>query len=391
MIMSRFDEVIERRGTHCAKWDLMETTYGISPDEGLAMWIADMDFRPPEAATTALRAIVEHGMYGYYGDEASNHAAICWWMRERHGWTVDPDWILTTHGLVNGAALCIDAFSAPGDGVVLFTPVYHAFERILIHAGRSIVSCPLVVKNGRYTFDLAAYEPLLRGTEKMAVLCSPQNPGGCVWSKEELRSLADFCRRHDLVLIADEIHHDLVFPPHRHTPTALAVPEILDRLIVLTAASKTFNLAGMHTGNLIVPDDRLRRMVTQRMAALGISPNSFGMHMAEAVYSPAGAAWLDELLPYLDRNRRIFDTAINALDGIHSMPLEATYLAWVDFRGTRYGAQEIADRVFGQARIAANLGTTFGSGGEGFLRFNFATPRARVEDAVDRLAAAFQT
>jgi len=387
--MSRFDDVIDRRGTHSAKWDTMEAIYGVPATDGIAMWIADMDFRPPDAATEALRAMANHGVYGYYGDEASNRDAICWWMQERHGWMVDPDWIFTAHGLVNGAALCIDTFSSPGDGAVLFTPVYHAFARILHAADRAITSCPLVLRNGTYTFDLATCDALLNGTETLAILCSPQNPGGRVWSADELRGVADFCRCHDLLLVSDEIHHDLVYPPHRHIPMPVAAPGIEDRLIVLTAASKTFNLAGMHTGKLIIADSLLSGRIQRRMQALGILPNSFGMVMAEAVYSPAGAAWLDELLPYLDQNRRILDAGLATLPGVASMPLEASYLSWVDFRGTGLDDKEIEQRVFREARIAANLGTTFGTGGEGFLRFNFATPRSRVEEAIDRLQVAF--
>ncbi len=387
--MSRFDEVIDRRGTHCAKWDMMETTYGVPATDGIAMWIADMDFRPPAAATEALEAMIRHGVYGYYGDEASNRDAICWWMQERHGWTVDPDWILTAHGLVNGVAVCIDALTAPGDGVVLLTPVYHAFARLLQDAGRRTVSCPLAVQNGAYTFDFTAWDAQLDGTETLAILCSPQNPGGRVWSADELRGVADFCRRHDLILAADEIHHDLVYPPHRHIPMPLAAPEIEDRLIVLTAASKTFNLAGMHTGNLIVADSHLRQRLQRRMRALGISPNSFGMVMAEAVYAPAGAAWLDELLPYLDRNRRLLDAGLATLPGVVSMPLEATYLAWIDFRGTGLDDADIHHRMASEARIAANHGITFGPGGEGFLRLNFATPRPRIEEAIRRLQVTF--
>ncbi|WP_370159911.1 MalY/PatB family protein [Salipiger bermudensis] len=386
---SPFDEVIDRVGTHSAKWDKMEDIYGVSPEDGLTMWVADMDFRPPACVQEALQGMLDHGVYGYFGDESDYLAAIRWWMAERHGWAVEDNWITTTHGLVNGAALCIDAYTAPGDGVVLFTPVYHAFHRVIKAAGREVVECPLVLTDGRYEMDFAAYDAQMTGREKLLLLCSPHNPGGRVWSREELQQVADFAKRHDLVLVSDEIHHDLVMPGQTHVPMALVDDSILDRLVMMTATTKTFNIAGSHTGNVIIPDQALRKRFSQRLAALGLSPNSFGLVMATAAYSPEGAAWVDELCAYLDGNRKIFDAAVAEIPGLLSMPLEATYLAWVDFSGTGMAAAEFTARVEREARIAANHGPAFGTGGESWLRFNLATPRARVEEACERLKAAF--
>jgi cysteine-S-conjugate beta-lyase len=384
-----FDEIIDRRGTHCVKWDMMEALYGVSPDEGLSMWVADMDFRPPECVQTALRGMIAHGIYGYFGDDHAYKTAIRWWMETRHGWTVEPEWIFTTHGLVNGTALCVDTWTKPGDGVVLFTPVYHAFARVIRAAGREVVECEMPVVDGRYMLDFDAWDARMTGRERMVILCSPHNPGGRVWTEAELRGVADFARRHDLILVSDEIHHDLVFPGQRHTPMTLAAPEIADRLVMMTATTKTFNIAGSHVGNVIIPDAGLRAAFAGRMAALGISPNSFGLFMATAAYSPDGAAWVDGLMAYLEGNRQIFDSGVNAIPGLRSMPLEATYLSWVDFAGTGMTREEFTSRVERDARIVVNHGPTFGTGGESFLRFNIATPRARVEEAVARLRAAF--
>lgn len=384
-----FDTPITRTGTHCSKWDNMQSLYGLSPDEGLAMWVADMEFRPPQVVQQALEKMLAHGVYGYFGDDRAYLDAICWWMKTRHNWDVEPEWIFSTHGLVNGAALCIDAFTKPGDGIVLMTPVYHAFARIIKAAGRQVVECPLVVSEGLAQLDIPAWETMLTGKEKMMILCSPHNPGGRVWTVEELRAIADFCRRHDLILISDEIHHDLVYSGHKHTVMPNAAPEIADRLVVMTATTKTFNIAGAHIGNVIIADPTLRKAFANTMNAMGISPNSFGMHMVTAAYSPDGAAWVDDLLRYLDGNRHLFDAGIAGIPGLRSTPLQATYLAWVDFSGTGMAPAEIIHRVEKTAKIATLHGTRFGTGGESYLRFNLACPRTQVAEAIDRLGRSF--
>ena len=384
----RFDDAPDRRGTHCIKWDAMETLYGVPADDGLAMWVADMEFRPPEAVRAAVARMNGHGVFGYFGETGPYLRSIVWWMRNRHGWQVEPEWIFTTHGLVNGTAMCIDAFTAPGDGVVLLTPVYHAFARVIRASGRRLVECPMPLEDGRYVIDRAAIEAGLEGGERMLVLCSPHNPGGRVWTRAELETVAAICRERDLVLVSDEIHHDLVFPGAAHIPMA-QIEGIADRLVMMTAATKTFNIAGAHVGNVIVPDETLRARFAARMAALGISPNSFGLHMVTAAYSPEGAAWVDDLMRYLDGNRRLFDARVNAIPGLRSMPLEATYLSWVSFENTGMGTGEFTARVERDALIAANHGPTFGAGGGDFLRFNIGAPRAMVEEACARLERAF--
>lgn len=383
-----FDEQIDRRNTDCAKWDQMERLFDVPADDGLAMWVADMDFRPPRVVQDALQSMADHGVYGYYGDDSAYRAAITWWMQNRHGWAVDPAHIFATHGLVNGTALCVDAFTDPGDGVVLMTPVYHAFFRVIKAAGREVVECELAQDNGKYICDFDAWDAQMTGSEKMLILCSPHNPGGRVWTRSELEQIAAFARRHDLVLVSDEIHHDLVMPGASHTPMAL-IDGIADRLVMMAAPTKTFNLAGIHTGNVIIADDGLRARFAARMAGLGISPNSFGIVMTQAAYSPEGAQWVDALTTYLDGNRQIFDQAIAKIPGAHSMPLEATYLSWVDFNDTGMAQSDIIARVQKNARIAANHGPSFGTGGAGHMRFNLATPRARVADAAARLVDAF--
>jgi cystathionine beta-lyase len=384
-----FDEKIERRGTHSDKWDMMESKYGVSARDGIPMWVADMDFRPPECVQKAVEKLSSHGIYGYYGDDTSYREAIQWWMKNRHGWDLNTKWIFSTHGLVNGAAVCIEAFSNPGDHIVLFTPVYHSFFRAIKAANRGILECPLVNNKGRYEFDFISYDNLMTGKEKIVILCSPHNPGGRVWSKQELKNVANFAKRHNLVLISDEIHHDIVYSGSNHIPMATIDEDICDRLIMMTATTKTFNIAGAHTGNVIIPDENLRQKFTIKMSALGLSPNSFGLFMAKAAYSPEGAVWVDELMKYLDRNRQIFDDAISNIHCLDTMKLEGTYLAWVDFSRTGMAQKEFVNKVQNEAKIAANLGPTFGKNGHSFLRFNFATTTENVKIASERLSAAF--
>ncbi|MBD9526493.1 MalY/PatB family protein [Paracoccus sp. PAR01] len=385
-----FDELIDRVGTDCNKWDDMQAAFGVSPEDGIAMWVADMDFRPPASVQRAIEQIAAHGVYGYPSANDAYLQAIRWWMETRHGWQTQPEWVLTAHGLVNATGICIDALTQAGDGVILMTPVYHAFARVTRAAGRDVVEFPLKLEDGAYRLDWEGWAARMTGREKMLILCSPHNPGGRVWSAQELREIAAFCEAHDLILVSDEIHADLVMPgAPRHTVTAVAAPEIASRLITLTAATKTFNIAGAHIGNMIVADEALREQLKRRMMAQGVSPGMFGPAMVAAAYSPEGAEWVDALVEYLDGNRRIFDEGVNAIPGLRSMPLEATYLAWVDFTGTGMTPEEFTARVQGTARIAANHGPSFGQGGEGHLRFNLATPRARVVEAVERLKRAF--
>jgi len=386
---SIFDRKVNRIGSGCEKWDLMEASFGIPVTEGLPMWVADTDFLAPDPVQEVLSNLQKHGVFGYHGDETRYHDAVVNWMLERHGWVVDPASIFTVHGLVNGFALCVDAFTEPGDSIVLFTPVYHAFERVIRAADREVTSCPLVNENGRYVLDLKDAARRLTGREKMLVVCSPHNPGGRVWHRHELEALAEFAREHDLLLLSDEIHHDLVFPGHHHIPMA-KIDGIRDRLIMMTAATKTFNIAGCHCGNVIIDADKLRKRFAKRLMALGITGDLFGIEMTRAAYSPLSIPWLEAQISYIDRNREILDTGVNAIPGVTSMHLESTYLAWVDFSGTGLDPDEISAKVNDNAKIAANSGRKFGLGGSHFMRFNLGAHRSIVEGAVERLHSAFR-
>jgi cystathionine beta-lyase len=389
--MFNFDRVIERRGTHSSKWDNIARLSGIESRDAIPMWVADMDFASPPGVTSALAAEIQRAVHGYYADTGSWAAALTDWMARRHGLRVNPSWVSPTPGIVSGLGLILQAVSAPGDEVVIFPPAYHAFRRIILANERQILDVQLVETEGRYAMDLDALRAKLTPRTKVVFLCSPHNPGGSVWSVAELRALASLCAEHDLILVSDEIHCDLVFDGAKHTPTLAAAPEIADRLITCVAATKTFNLAGAHVGACIASNPSLKRRLDARIAASGLgSYNRFGMIATEAAWR-TGEMWLDELLPYLAKNRDLFDARIQAAaPGARSMHLDATYLAWVDFSGTNLVPEEIGTRVKSRARIFVSPGAQFGPGGETWLRFNFATPRPILEEALSRLDDAFQ-
>ena len=384
-----FNTLIDRRGTHSSKWDAMQRLFDVSPDDGLAMWTADSCYPTAPCVIEAVRHAADHGIFGYSLEHDAYKSAVQWWMKERHGWDIQTDWVLTSQGLGNAIALCLDIWSDPGDPIVIFTPVYHEFAIKIEKSGRRVIACPLVRQGDRYELDLEDAQARLTGHEKMLIWCSPQNPSGRVWTPDELRAVADFAARNDLLLVSDEIHHDLVFPGTTFVPTDVAAPDHRNRMVTLTAASKTFNIAGQRTGNMIIPDDELRGAMQRRLASLDYKPSALGVAMITAAYTAEGAAWVDAQIEHLAANAALFDDGINAIPGVHSLPLESTYLAWVDFAGTGMSPEEVATRIREDAKIAVSPGPSFGSGGETFHRFNLAAPRSIIEEAVRRMQAAF--
>lgn len=388
--MFNFDRIIERRGTHSTKWDNIAKYSGITAPDAIPMWVADMDFAAPAGVTEALTTEVSRGVHGYYADTGSWGEALVAWLKRRHSLTVDPAWVTPVPGIVAGLGMIIQAVSEPGDEIVLFPPVYHAFRRIITANDRRILDAQLVNQQGRYVMDFDGLRKLITPRTKLVFLCSPHNPGGNAWAADELKALAHFCAEHNLILVSDEIHCDLIFSHANHTPTLNAAPEIADRIVSCFAATKTFNLAGAHMGALVTSNPELRGKINARVAAANLtSLPGFGMIATEAAWR-TGEAWLDALLPYLETNRDLLHTRIEkAAPGARAMALDATYLAWVDFAGTGLAANDVAERVAKRARIFASPGSQFGPGGETWLRFNFATPRPILLEALQRLDDAF--
>lgn len=384
-----FDTIIERRGTSSTKWDTMEARYGTPSADGIAMWTADSDYPTAPCVIRALHEAADHGIFGYTYFDDAYLGAIEWWMANRHGWQIDRDWILTCQGLGNAIQLCIQEFSAPGERVAYFTPVYHEFRNKTERAGRVPLELPMVRDGDSYALDLEDAAARITPDTRILLFCAPQNPSGRIWTRAEMAAVAEFAERHDLILISDEVHCDLVYPGQTHVPMDVAAPRMRGRTITMNSTSKTFNLAGMKTGNMIVPDPVMRAALAERMRKLDYMPASLGLRMATAAYSPEGAEWVDAQMAYLDESRRIFDAGINAIPGVWSMPLQSTYLPWVDFSGTGMTPDEVKERIHKTAKIATAVGATFGTGGESFARFNIAMPRAVVLEAVRRMQEAF--
>lgn len=384
-----FDKPTDRRGTNSSKWDAMEKFFGVSPDDGIAMWVADMDFGAPEFLQDAARAEIAKANYSYFCGLESYYDNIAWWMKNRHGWDADPEWMFTTSGLGNAITMLIQTFSEPGERVAIFTPVYHEFTNKINKTGRVVTELPMPINDGIYGLDFEKFDALMQGDERILLISSPHNPAGRVWTKDELKGMADFCERHDLILISDEIHHDLVFTGHRHVPFPVAVPELLQRTIVTTAASKTFNIAGLRTGCVTIPDAKLRERFFSFFNRFDIAPNQFGVALTRAAYTSQGAEWVDGLVAYIESNAQYFNQAMAQIPGVKAMPMEGTYLAWIDFEGCGMSREEIHDRIYRQAKIAATPGHTLGAGGETYMRFNLGTQRAVIENAVARLQDVF--
>ncbi len=389
--MFDFNRVVNRRGTHASKWDMMAKLSGITAPDAIPMWVADMDFPAPPAVTAALQEEVTRGVHGYYADTGTWAEALAAWYKRRHDFVIDPAWVSPTPGIVSGLGLILQAVTEPGDEVVVFPPAYHAFRKIILANDRKILDAQLVDQQGRYVMDLDALRAKLTPRTKIVFFCSPHNPGGTVWSAEEIRALANLCIERNLILVSDEIHCDLVFSGKKHVPTLVAAPDVADRLITCVAATKTFNLAGAHVGACVTTNKALKAKLDARIAASGLaSYNGFGMVATEAGWR-GGEAWLDALMPYLQANRDLLDQRIEAaVPGARSMRLDATYLAWVDFSGTRLAPEVVAARVKDRARLFVSPGEQFGPGGTTWLRLNFATPRPILDEALGRLDDAFR-
>ena len=383
-----FDKYIDNRDANLSKFDGLASLYGTSQNSCISMWVADMDFNPPPAVITALQKEVTHGVFGYYGSNKSFINSVKTWMKSRHDWDISEEWCSVVHGVNSGIGIGLRAFSEPGDEILLFSPIYYSFFNTIKNNRRVAKEIPLKIVKDHYEVDFQELDRSLSGKEKIIIFCSPHNPGGKVWSSETLVSLAEFSRKNNIIIFMDEIHHDLTYPDKPHTTFLKAAPEAEEISLIFTAATKSFNIAGCHTGTTIIPNPKLRSIYEKEHAAFGKTPNRFGMIMTEAAYRE-GAEWLDQLMRYLENNKNIFISALKSLNKVKVFDLEATYLAWVDFSNLNLTEVELKNMLVKEAGIAPSFGSGFGKNSGQFARFNIACRKEILELAVNRLTKTF--
>lgn len=395
-----FDKEFPREGTDSIKWEffpgepgsfrLEQTDRFLGEDRILPMWVADMDYPSPQPVVEALVERAGHGIYGYSAPGEDFFQAVVDWMARRQGWEVKPEWICVTPGVVPALNILVQTFVSPGEKVLIQPPVYHPFYMAIENNGAEVLTNPLVYQDGRYSMD---FEDLARKAQdpgvKMAILCSPHNPVGRVWSRDELIRFGEICFQNDLLVVSDEIHGDLIYPGHSFVPFAGLKPEFAQRSVICTAPSKTFNLAGLHTSCIIIPDKDSRSRFRQRLRSCGLfGVGSFGLVALRAAYDHGGA-WLEQVLAYIEGNFRYLEEYISEnIPQIGVIKPEGTYLVWLDCRELGLDSAGLNKLMLEGARIFLDDGALFGPEGEGFQRINIACPRAILVEALERMKRA---
>ncbi|MBK6285650.1 MAG: putative C-S lyase [Draconibacterium sp.] len=383
-----FDEIVPREGTNCIKYDALERFFGSK--DVLPLWVADMDFKTPDFIVDAIKKRAEHEIFGYTFRADSYYNSIIGWMKRRHNWDIQKEWISFSPGVVAGLTFGIEAFSKPGDSVIVQPPVYFPFFDCVKGTKRKLIENPLKIENGRYTFDFEDLKAKIDKKTKLLLLCNPQNPGGTVFSKEELTELATICLENKIMVISDEIHSDLIFSGHKHIPFASLSDEIAQNCMVSMAPSKTFNVAGFSSSIVIIPN---KTKFARYERAIGVAHlymgNIFGSVAMEAAYTQ-GDEWLGQMIVYLQENYKLLENFFKTkLPKVKVMKPEATYLIWLDFREYGMKNAELMKFTVENAKVGLNDGGRFGTGGDGWLRINIGCPRSVLAEALERLEKAF--
>lgn len=380
-----FDEIIPRRHTNSVKYDFAKQRG--KPEDLLPMWVADMDFQTPPAVREALGAKAAHGIFGYSDPDETYFDALEKWFKTRHDWTVDPHTAVLAPGVVFAICTLMRCLTKPGDAILIQEPVYYCFRLGIRDNDRRIVANELRFDGERYAIDFEDFErKIVENDVKLFILCSPHNPVGRVWTKAELEQLAEICLRHNVFVVADEIHEDIVYPGSKHIVFASLWEEVADRCAVCTAPSKTFNVAALHNANIFIANKEVRKEVQRELDAEGFSQsNIMGLVACQTAYQTS-AEWVDQLVDYLHGNlslmRETFRTRMPQLKLIEP---EGTYLPWVDFSRLGLSAPDLDRFIVERAKLWLDDGRIFGAGGAGFQRFNIATPRAILQQALDQL------
>ena len=385
-----FDTPIDRTHTWSIKHDFKKENG--KADDILPLWVADMDFRSPDSVVEALKKAVDHGIFGYSRADESYFDAVAAWYQKRHHLTLQPEWMTCTPGIVFALSIAVRAFTQEGDAVLIQPPVYHPFSRAILRNKRTLVENPLVLKDGHYEMDLEDLEQkVLDEHVKLMILCNPHNPVGRVWTREELTALADICLRHHVYVISDEIHGDFVWQGHEQTPYASISEEACLHSMMCTAPSKTFNLAGMATSNLFIPDPEMRRKFRSELLDVGQeNMNRLGLFACRAAYE-GGGEWLDQLIGYLAGNLALVrDFCKNRVPQIQLVEPEGTYLAWLDCRELGMTDDELMAFFSDEAKVWLDPGTHSGEQGSGFMRFNLGSSRSVIAQALDQIETAWK-
>jgi cystathionine beta-lyase len=382
-----FDTIIDRSGTSSSKWDRCKTDVGEA--DVLPMWVADMDFASPPPVLEALRKRVGHGIFGYTERTSSYYKALASWMKRRFQWDIQEKNIVFTPGVVVALNLLIQAYTQPRDKVIIQQPVYHPFAYAIQNNDRILVNNQLQIQGGRYVMDLDHLKKHIDNRTRLLILCSPHNPVGRVWKREELLGVAEICLENDIIIVSDEIHADLVLEGHVHTPTATLSEEIANITVTCTAPTKTFNIAGLGVANTIISNSSLydRYHTVVNNAGLEMT-NVFAKVASEAAYN-FGEEWLLQLLKYLQHNYEFLVSFLkNHIPLVSVFPLEGTYLAWLDFHRLGLADQDLQKFLIHNAKVWLDEGIKFGGGGEGFQRMNIGCPRKLLEEGLKRIANA---
>jgi len=389
-----FNRFIDRRDSFSLKWskEALQMVFKKDDDDLLPLWVADMDFECPKPVVDALKKEAEGCVYGYNWHGTPKYFdAVTGWMSRRHQWKVDPKWIVYSPGIVPAINMMVQTFSNIGDKIIVQPPVYYPFFSAVTANGRKLLLNQLHYENQKYTFDFEDFEEKAKDPlTKIFILCSPHNPVGRVWTREELKKLGDICLEHDILIISDEIHHDLVLPGNKHTVFSTISEEFEQKTIVCTAPSKTFNLAGLQVSNIIIPNEKMRQSFINTIVhknGIGI-PNSFGIVAMIAAYNE-GEEWLEQVLRYIDSNFVYLKDFIRSkIPSVKYIEPEGTYLGWLDFNSLDLNDEELKNVILNKANIALDEGKLFGSGGEGFQRINVACPKSILEEAMQRIKKA---
>ncbi|WP_353095481.1 MalY/PatB family protein [Tissierella praeacuta] len=388
--MHKFDEIIERHGTDCEKWDMLEELYGSK--DLLPLWVADMDFRLPSTIGKALEEKAKDNVFGYNFISDSYYDSVISWMKRRHDWDIRREWIKFTPGVVTALTHAIKAFTNPGDEVIVQSPVYYPFYKSIKNNGCQIIKNPLIYTGDTYVMDYEDLERKISSRTKLLFLCNPHNPIGRVWTKDELIRLGEICIKNHIIIVSDDIHFDLIYKDYNHTVMAKTSPEISENCIICTSPSKTFNIAGLQVSNIIIPNDRLRNAFSNELENSSIpGPTVFGAEAMKAAYNES-EDWLDSLLNYLKENLNFLMNYIEKkIPQLKVIKPEGTYLVWIDCSRLYMNPKELRDFFINKCKLALDDGEIFGEEGEQFQRFNIACPRSILEESLKRIEQAVKS